>query len=112
MLDGFGAAVSGVQSLVLWGLLLLSLGVKIFVVVDAARHKPATYVAAGKRTKNLWLAIAGVSLAVQVAVSNPLYFLNVIGLVAAVVYLVDVRPALRQVSGHGGGSSSGPYGPW
>jgi len=31
--------------------------------------------------------------------------------VAAAVYLVDVRPALRQVSGRGR-SKQGPYGPW
>jgi hypothetical protein len=53
-----------------------------------------------------------------------LSFLPVIGLVAVIVYMVDVRPAVRQISGggsrtrgrlrrRGGGSSSdGPYGPY
>jgi hypothetical protein len=46
-------------------------------------------------------------------------FLPIIGLVAVIVYTVDVRPKLREVSGkggprrRGGGSSSdGPYGPY
>jgi Protein of unknown function (DUF2516) len=109
--DTFGSAIGGVQSFVFLALLLLSLGVKVFAVADAVRHKPQSYVAAGKRTKNLWLAIVGVSLAVQVVTLDPLNFLNILGLVASAVYLADVRPALRQVSGQGG-TSSGPYGPW
>jgi len=36
--------------------------------------------------------------------------LNVIGVVAAGVYLAEVRPKLRQIDG--GGRSSGPYGPY
>ena len=32
-------------------------------------------------------------------------------LVAAGVYLADVKPALDQVMGRGGGTQ-GPYGPW
>jgi hypothetical protein len=45
-------------------------------------------------------------------------FLQLAGLVATIVFFVDVRPALQQVSGggrgrRGGGSSSdGPYGPY
>ena len=34
-----------------------------------------------------------------------------LGLVAAIVYLVDVRPAVRSLSG-GSGGSGGPYGGW
>jgi hypothetical protein len=48
-------------------------------------------------------------------ITQPLNFLNVAGTIACIVFLVDVRPALRQVSGRGGsggGSRMGPYGPW
>ncbi|HNV15916.1 MAG TPA: DUF2516 family protein, partial [Dermatophilaceae bacterium] len=44
-------------------------------------------------------------------VSNVLSMFGVIAFVAAAVYLADVRPALKQVSGRGGGRL-GPYGPW
>jgi hypothetical protein len=44
-------------------------------------------------------------------VSNVLSMFGVIAFVAAAVYLADVRPALKQVSGRGGGRQ-GPYGPW
>ena len=42
-------------------------------------------------------------------------FLMIIGVVAAGVYLADVRPALIQVEGNRGGRDhrhQGPYGPW
>jgi hypothetical protein len=46
----------------------------------------------------------------------PIIFLQIAGLVATIVFFVDVRPALRQVSGggrgRGGSSSDGPYGPY
>src|SRR5690606_26080890 len=47
---------------------------------------------------------------------NILSFLPIIGLIATIVYMVDVRPALRGISGggrkYGGSSSDGPYGPY
>jgi hypothetical protein len=42
-------------------------------------------------------------------------FLQIAGLIATIVFFVDVRPALRQVSGggrRGGSGSDGPYGPY
>ena len=44
-------------------------------------------------------------------VTSVLSMFGVVAFVAAAVYLVDVRPALAQVSGRGGGRQ-GPYGPW
>ena len=41
---------------------------------------------------------------------SPLNMLGILAVVGAGIYLADVRPALRQVSGRG--SASGPYGPW
>jgi len=61
----------------------------------------AAYVAAGKLDKLKWCAIVGVALLVNLVVGNPLSFLNIIGDVAAIVYLVDVRPALRSLGDAG-----------
>jgi hypothetical protein len=102
------------QNLLLWGLLLLTAGLKIWALVDAARHRTDAFPAAGKQSKNLWLAILGLALVVQIVLLNPLNFLNLLGAVAAIVYLVDVRPALASVEGGRGkgGDHMGPYGPW
>jgi len=97
--------------------LLLILGVgavvcEAFALIDAVRHRPDAFVAAGKRTKIFWLAVLGVALAVGVIlVFSVLNFVAIIAFVAAAVYLADVRPALRRVSGRGR-SNQGPYGPW
>jgi hypothetical protein len=105
----------------LQNLIVLVLGVaafitEVFALVDAIRHRPDAYLAAGKLTKQRWLIILGVATAIGFIffLSNPLGFLAIIAFVAAAVYLADVRPALRAASGRGGsgGSRMGPYGPW
>lgn len=109
MLDVFGSF----QSLVLLVLTAVSLGLKVWALVDVLRARADAFPAAGKRTRTLWLAIVAVALAVNVVIIYPLNFLNLIGSVAAIVYLVDVRPAVRAVGRGGGGSQHmGPYGPW
>ncbi|MDP9392935.1 MAG: DUF2516 family protein [Actinomycetota bacterium] len=112
-MGGISAAVGGVQMLVFYALAIASLGIKVFAFVDALRHRAELYPAAGKKTKNIWLLITGLALAFGVLVwGNVLSLFNVLGVVAAGVYLADVRPALRQVRGSGGGQHQGPYGPW
>jgi uncharacterized membrane-anchored protein len=106
-------------------LILLALGVgafalEVWALVDALRQPSSAFVAAGKRTKPFWLAIVGVAAALGFLAlpfggggfSSPLGFLSIIAVVAAAVYLTDVRPAVRQMRGRGGGRNSGPYGPW
>jgi hypothetical protein len=84
------------------GLMLLAtvamFGVQAFAFVDAVSHKPEAYVAADKLTKPAWLIILGIALAAHMLIWNPMSFLNLIGTVAAIVYLVDARPALRSLT--------------
>ena len=100
------------------GLTLLLLGVaafalEVYALIDALRHRPQAYTVAGKLSKTWWVAILGVATAVGFVTISRVLGLGIIGVVAAGVYLVDVRPALRSVSGgRGGGTHSGPYGPW
>lgn len=103
----------GVLGLLSWALFLLAL----FALVDAAIHRQDAYRAADKKTKAFWLIVLGIS-AVVMKIFSILSFLPVIGLVAVIVYMVDVRPKLREVAGkngpgrRGGSSSDGPYGPF
>ncbi|WP_285514940.1 DUF2516 family protein [Streptomyces sp. NBRC 14336] len=96
---------------------LLYLAMLVFAVaafVMAALFREDAYRAADKQNKGFWLIILGVAVLVNFLV--PMLFLQIAGLIASIVFMVDVRPALRQVSGgrgRGRGSSSdGPYGPW
>lgn len=85
---------SGIMLLVM----LLMFAVKAWAFVDALSHRPDAYPAADKQTKPMWLIILGVALAAQMLIWSPLSFLNLIGVVAALVYLLDVRPALRSLT--------------
>ncbi|MFV0463303.1 MAG: DUF2516 family protein [Nostocoides sp.] len=102
------------QGLILLVLGIALLGTEVFAFVDAVRHRPDAYVAAGKRTKPLWSVVTGVGVVLGfLTLFNPLNLFALLGIVAAGVYLADVRPALRQVMGRGGdGRHMGPYGPW
>ena len=80
-------------------LLTLALFVmQAWAFIDALTRRPDAYVAADKQTKPTWLIILGVALAAHMLIWNPISFLNLIGTVAAIVYIVDARPALRAVS--------------
>ncbi len=102
-------SVTGLINLVIWAGLL---GVKVFALIDALRYSNDQYVSAGKRSRTLWLVLTGLSLAFHL-ISDVLTLPNLAGTIASIVYLVDVRPALQQVSGRGGNRNNmGPYGPW
>lgn len=94
---------------------IILMALSAFALIDAVIRREDAYRAADKQTKPFWLIILAIALVVSYLFSI-LSFLPVIGLIATIVYIVDVRPALRQVSGgggrRGGSSSDGPYGPY
>ena len=69
-----------------------------FAFVDAISHRADAYVAADKLTKNAWLIILGLAVAAHMLIWSPLSLFNLVGIVAALVYIVDVRPALRSLT--------------
>ena len=70
------------------------LALAVWALVDALTRPAPSYVAAGKLTKPAWAAITAVA-GLLLWWQGPLSFLGLPAVVAAVVYLVDVRPALR-----------------
>ena len=92
-------AVFQIQSIFLLVITLLVFVLQAWAFVDAVSHKPEVFVAADKLTKPAWLIILGLALAVHMLFwANPIGFLNLIGTVAAIVYIVDARPALRGLT--------------
>ena len=98
----------------------VALAVAAFVVetwafIDGIIRPAPAFVAAGKLTKPLWLIILGVAAVVGLAgvvyKIGPTSILTVAAFVAAAIYLADVRPKVKDFR-NGGGTSSGPYGPW
>jgi hypothetical protein len=79
-----------------WGLVAL----RLWAVIDCATRKAAAFPAADKLTKPAWLAITIIGGGLgSLFVYQPLHIVSLISLVAALVYLCDVRPAVREVSG-------------
>lgn len=71
--------------------------VKGYAFVNALTWQERYYDAAGKLNKNAWCLITGLSLVAEL-VPTGLFLLNLIGTVATVVYLVDVRPAMQRLT--------------
>jgi hypothetical protein len=94
---------------------LAAFGVEVWAFVDAITRPGQAFVATGKQTKPLWLIILGVAAVVGLAGAvygvGPTSILPVAAFVAAAIYLADVRPKVKDFP-RGGGTSSGPYGPW
>jgi hypothetical protein len=100
---------------VLWICWVLALPVGVFAVIDAARSRADAFTAADKLTKPAWLAITGAGLLVLLFTGDlahplgplagipfqngPMSLFWIVGLIAVLVYLVDVRPSIIEVQG-------------
>jgi Protein of unknown function (DUF2516) len=106
--------ITGTFFSVLHLLLLALIAFKVYAFVDAAIRPAAAYEAAGKLTKVAWLIFLGLAALVDLKWGGVQSILTIVGTIAAIVYMVDVRPALRQltVKKQAKGSQNGPYGPW
>jgi len=113
--------IAALQNAIVVALSVFAFGLEVYALVDAHRQRGDAFVAAGKWTKQRWLIILWVAAAlgfialpppIGQGLLSPLAFLSLVAVVAAAVYLTDVRPAVRQLRGGGGGRNAGPYGPW
>jgi hypothetical protein len=79
---------------------LVCLVVAVWALVDCAIRSAAAFPAAGKLTKPAWLAITGGAAFLQYWTAA-LSIFGIAAIVASIVYLVDVRPAVKEVQGGG-----------
>ena len=93
------------DGLLLAGLRFGTIGLAAWALVDSLTRPASAYVAAGKLTKPAWGAITALALVLGY-LSPPLSLFWLPAVIGAVVYLVDVRPAVRGL--HRGGGA----GPW
>jgi hypothetical protein len=93
---------------------IAAFGAEAWALVDAVIRPAQAFVAAGKQTKPIWLIILGVAFVLGLytaAYGGVTSILAVIAFVAAAIYLVDVRPKVREFK-RGRSTHNGPYGPW
>jgi uncharacterized iron-regulated membrane protein len=98
--SGYAGHVFGLNNALLSLLSLAVLVVQGWALIDCVMRPSKAFEAAGKLTKPAWLAITAIALAVGL-LFGPLGILGLAGIVASIVYLVDVRPAVRQIQGGG-----------
>jgi hypothetical protein len=82
------------DGLLMLGLYWVVVALAGWALVDALIRPRTSYVAAGKLNKPAWGAITGLALVIAYFTA-PLSFLWLPAVIASIVYLVDVRPALR-----------------
>jgi hypothetical protein len=90
-----------VDSLYLWTDRVLFYGLvalRAWALIDCVTRKAAAFPAVDKLTKPAWLAILVISNLIGYFGGSPVYPLSLITLVAATVYLADVRPAVREIT--------------
>lgn len=94
------------------------LALTVWALVDCLTRPARAFPAADKRTRPFWagiltaaVVVAFLAVPLGFAPSSFFQFLALLAAVAAVVYLVDVRPAVRPYSGRGprGGPSRGGW---
>lgn len=78
---------------------LALLAVKIFALVSALSYSAEAYQAADKLTKPAWCAILGLAVVTHLIFpGSPIGLINLAFIIAAFVYLADVRPALASLT--------------
>lgn len=79
---------------------LAGIPVGVFAFVHASLQRADAYTAVGKLTKPAWMGITGVSAVLLIFMrQGPFSIIWIAPLVAVLVYLVDVRPKVREVQG-------------
>ncbi len=107
--------LNNTQSLVLFVLGVGALGLEIVAFVESLRYPASAYAAAEKLNKNAWVAITGVAALVGFVTIWNVLGIGLVAVVAAGVFLADVRPAIRRYTPtkrQGGATGRGPYGSW
>lgn len=96
------SAVGAIRDVEYWILQVLYwslLAMRVWAFVDCLVRKTAAFPAAGKLTKPAWAIITLLSALIGWYFDPPLNLLSFFSLIATLVYLTDVRPAVRQISG-------------
>jgi len=89
-------AVQGFVVLFLWVLFLV---VKGYAFVDCIRRPTAAFPAVGRQSKVLWMILTGAALLSGLLPGMTLNLIGIAGTVVSLIYLFDVRPKIREITG-------------
>lgn len=83
---------------VVFALNLVFLGISLFALVDVLRRPAEAFPYVDRQSKVAWGIFTGISAAV-IFLFGAVNFLGIIGVIVTMIYLVDVRPKVQEVSG-------------
>ncbi|MGH3736491.1 MAG: DUF2516 family protein [Micromonosporaceae bacterium] len=96
-----GPIVDGINLLIF----IFAVAIEVVAFVHCLLQRAESFKAVDTLPKGLWLALTGGAAVLSVAVlSSPIGILGLIGIIAASIYLLDVRPAIRDLAGGSGGA--------
>src|SRR4051794_18759446 len=88
-----------VQQSIDYALLVVALVVEAFAFINCLTQRSDAFGAIGTLSKGAWLALTGAALLVTLATQLAVGLLGFIAITIAAIYLLDVRPALRDAAG-------------
>lgn len=91
--------INDIENGLLLVVLLGVLALQLWALVDCITRKAPAFPAAGKLTKPTWILLTVVAVAPVAFLQDVLNLLSYIGIIVSCVYLADVRPAVREISG-------------
>jgi hypothetical protein len=91
--------INTIQSWMLFVLFLGVLALQLWALVDCITRKAPAFPAAGKLTKATWLLLNALALVLVLLWQDVTNLLSFISIIISSVYLADVRPAVREISG-------------
>ena len=87
-----------VQNYLDWALLLVSVIVQVVALVHCLTQRGDGFTAIGTLPKGIWAIILVVCIVLSVFLRGEFLIFPLIGVAAALIYLLDVRPGLRGLS--------------
>jgi len=79
-------------------LLIMSLIVQAVALIHCLTQRGDGFQAIGTLPKGAWAAILAVCIVLTLLFSGPVGIFSLIGIAAALIYLLDVRPGLKDLS--------------
>lgn len=107
-----GEVVSAIELWASLAVAVLALGVDVWALIDALTRRSDAFPAVNRLSKVVWLIILGVATLVAAALLTlGSVFLSLIALAAGLVYLLDTRTKIKEVTA-ASRNRQGPYNPW
>ena len=78
--------------------LILSLVVQAVALIHCLTQRGDGFQAIGTLPKGAWAAILAICIVLTLLLSGPVGIFSLIGIAAALIYLLDVRPGLKDLS--------------